>query len=159
EALSQSLNTKSLMLDAQGRHEEARALLKHALDLALEHDAPHAAFRAFFNLTHSLLEWDRYESSVDLGRRGLALARRIGDRGYELNFLAQIAMAQWITGAWDEALETMEAVYDSVEPSMIAISRSLPSVVHLLANRGLLEHAERKLEGRRDAEQSAGVLE
>jgi len=159
EALSQSLNTKSLILDAQGRHEEARALLKHSLDLALEQDAPSAAFRAFFNLTHSLIEWDQYEAAGDLGRRALALARKIGDRGYESNFLAQIALAQWITGEWDQALEGLEAVYDSPEPSMIAVSRSLPSIVHLLANRGLTEEAEEKLEGRREAEHSAGVLE
>ena len=159
EALSQSLNTKSLILDAQGRHEEARALLKHSLDLALEQDAPLAAFRAFFNLTHSMIEWDQYEAAVDLGRRALALARKIGDRGYESNFLALISVAQWVTGDWDQALEGLEAVYDSTEPSMIAVSRSLPSVVHLLANRGLPEEAEGKLEGRRDAEHSAGVLE
>jgi tetratricopeptide (TPR) repeat protein len=161
EALSQSLNTKSLILDAQGRHEEARALLKHSLDLALEQDAPLAAFRAFFNLAHSLIEWDQYEAAGDLATQAVALARKIGDRGYESNFLAQIAMTQWITGGrgWDEALEGLEAVYDSEEPSMIAVSRSLPSLVHLLANRGLPEAAERKLEGRRNAEHSAGVLE
>jgi predicted ATPase/class 3 adenylate cyclase len=159
EALSQSLNTKSLILDAQGRHEEARALLKHSLDLALEHDAPLAAFRAFFNLAHSMIEWDQYESAVDLGRRALALARKIGDRGYESNFLAQIALTQWITGGWDQALEGLEAIYDSPEPSMIAVSRSLPSLVHLLANRGAPEAAQLKVEGRRDAEHSAGVLE
>jgi predicted ATPase/class 3 adenylate cyclase len=159
EAVSQALNTKSLILEARGRHEEARALLAHALDLALEHDASPAAFRAFFNLVHSMFEWDRYEAGRDLSLRGLALARKLGDRGNESMLLSHVARSHWFTGDWDRALDDMEVVYASPEPSMIAVSRSLPWVVHMLVNRGLPEEAERRLEDRKEAEHSAGVLE
>jgi tetratricopeptide (TPR) repeat protein len=83
----------------------------------------------------------------------------MGDRAYELMFLAQAAKALEFLGGWDEALGNMEVVYQAEEPPMIAISRSLPSLVRMLVSRGLLEEAAQRVEGRREAERSPGVLE
>jgi len=46
EVLSQALNTKNLVLLSESRYEEGLALLKHALDVAVEGDLTAAAGRA-----------------------------------------------------------------------------------------------------------------
>ena len=47
EVFSNALNTKSLLLTTRGRRREAMALLRHALEVALENDKPSAAMRAY----------------------------------------------------------------------------------------------------------------
>src|SRR4029078_9286208 len=49
EVLSQGLNTQALITGFGGRSEQALALYKHALELALEHDLTAAALRAYNN--------------------------------------------------------------------------------------------------------------
>ena len=53
---------------------------RYALEVALEHDKPSAALRAYYNLADTLCQADRYEEAVDAVRDGLALARRVGNR-------------------------------------------------------------------------------
>jgi class 3 adenylate cyclase/tetratricopeptide (TPR) repeat protein/ribosomal protein L40E len=55
EVLSQALNTKSILLLTQGRRDEGSVLLRHALEVALEHDKPSAALRAFYNLADGVV--------------------------------------------------------------------------------------------------------
>ena len=50
EVLSQALNTKALTLIARERRREGVALLRHALEIALDHELPSAALRAYYNL-------------------------------------------------------------------------------------------------------------
>ena len=78
--LSQALNTQGLIASWGGRSEQSLALLKHALELALEHDLAAAALRAYNNLGDLLDRRDRYEEAIELHRSGLALARKAGDR-------------------------------------------------------------------------------
>ena len=59
---------------------EGLALLRYALEVALEHDKPSAALRAYYNLADSLSQVDRYEEADATVRDGLALARRVGNR-------------------------------------------------------------------------------
>ena len=78
EILSQALNTQGLISSWGGRSEQSLALLKHALELALENDLAAAALRAYINLGDRLDRRDRYEEAIELDRRGVALARKAG---------------------------------------------------------------------------------
>jgi class 3 adenylate cyclase/tetratricopeptide (TPR) repeat protein len=104
ETFSQALNTKAICLVSQGRKIEGLALLRHALDVALEHDKPSAALRAYFNLADTLSHCDRYEDADACVREGLAYAHRVGNRPYELQFLGQ-TYPLFALGKWDELLE------------------------------------------------------
>ena len=55
ETLSQALNTKAVILALEGPTARgAQVLLRHALEVALEHDKPSAALRAYYNLADTL---------------------------------------------------------------------------------------------------------
>ncbi len=102
EVLSHALNTKGLnSLSRLSRPEEARSLLLGALRIALEHDHPLAAMRAYFNLAFLRESEEHADDSYD--RAGLELARRIGDRGWENAFQMHVAQVMFETGDWDDA--------------------------------------------------------
>jgi predicted ATPase/class 3 adenylate cyclase len=107
ELLAQALATKGSLLASHGRKQEANALLRFALDTALEHDKPSAALRASYNLADTLAQVDRYDDAVDLVREGLNRARRVGNRYWEWVFLSQL-YPHYALGEWDEALEMIE---------------------------------------------------
>jgi class 3 adenylate cyclase/tetratricopeptide (TPR) repeat protein len=109
ETLSHALNTKAIWLVAHGRKSEGLALLRHALEVATEHDKPSAALRAYFNLADTLNHLDRYEDADASVREGLAYARRVGDRRYELQFLGQ-SYPLYALGKWGELLEWVELI-------------------------------------------------
>jgi tetratricopeptide (TPR) repeat protein len=100
--IADALITKAVIV--QKRQEEAIALLRHALLLALESGSATAALRAYFNLAHMMIDRGRYEDAVALARDGLDLARRHGSRYWELRMLAQMLYPLSTLGSWDEAL-------------------------------------------------------
>ena len=104
EVISMALNTKSLAMEAWTRPEEALGLRKHALELALEHDLTAAALRAYFNLSYSYTLRGELAKSADHDARGLALARRLGNRNFEWSFLGHQAYASFFRGEWDEVV-------------------------------------------------------
>ena len=104
ETFSQALNTKGIMLVSHGRVREGVALLRYALDVALEYDKPSAVLRAYFNLADTLSQGDRYEEAATYVRDGLAFARRVGNRYQELLFLAQ-TYAFFALGDWEELVQ------------------------------------------------------
>ena len=77
--LSHALNTQGLIAGSRGRFEQARALITHALGLALENDLAAAALRAYNNLGDLLDRRDRYEEAIGLHATG-ARARPEGRR-------------------------------------------------------------------------------
>ena len=87
------------------RPREALILIQGALAIALEHDLHVAALRAYNNLAASLWKLDRWREEQAVVNRGLELARRIGDRTWESNFLAGSVGVLNLLGRWDEALE------------------------------------------------------
>jgi class 3 adenylate cyclase/tetratricopeptide (TPR) repeat protein len=107
EILSEALNTKAIILAGRGRRHEAQALLPYALEIALEHEKPSAALRAYYNLADTLCHVDRYEEAANAVRDGLALARRVGARWWEWQFLGQL-YPLFSLGAWEE-IESMIA--------------------------------------------------
>jgi class 3 adenylate cyclase/predicted ATPase len=100
--LSQALNTKSLLLRAE-HPRESRALIREALDIALEHDLVEAALRAYNNLAVNEWEADRHGESRKMVTEGLDLARGRGHRSYVLNFASWEVAYLLLDGSWDQA--------------------------------------------------------
>ena len=103
EVLSQAVNTKAMILSNRGRVGEAGALVRFALEVALEHDIASAALRAYNNVADLEARSDRHEQAAAGYRDGLALSRRVGSRAQEWMFLAQ-TYPLYSLGRWDEAL-------------------------------------------------------
>jgi class 3 adenylate cyclase/tetratricopeptide (TPR) repeat protein len=159
ETISQALNTKSVVLGSRGRRTEALALLRTALDVALEHDKPSAALRAYYNLADVTVQLDDAEESARLARDALALARRVGNRYWEWSFLA-FAYPLFCLGAWDEVVEREgELPEEDWSQVRIAFATVLTAIVPVRVHRGQLEEAQKS--GRFFAEQetSADVQE
>ena len=87
EVLSQALNTKALTLIARERRREGAALLRHALEIALDHELPSAALRAYYNLADVAIHAGASHDGQEFVMSGLALARRVGNRYWEWSFL------------------------------------------------------------------------
>jgi len=101
EVLSQALNTKALL--HFDRLHEARALLREALDVALEHDLVNAALRAYNNLLVDLGMMDRREERLRLEVEALDLARRRGNRSFAVSFGGMRSMSLLSDGDWEGA--------------------------------------------------------
>jgi tetratricopeptide (TPR) repeat protein len=102
EVLSQALNTKALII--RGEHpSEARALMREALQVALDHDLVQTALRAYNNLAVSELEADRREEARRVAAEGFELARQRGHRHYAINFSGWEVAFRLMEGRWDEA--------------------------------------------------------
>jgi class 3 adenylate cyclase/tetratricopeptide (TPR) repeat protein len=103
EVLSQALNTKALIYMDLGRPHEARALLREALDVALEHDLVSAALRAYNNLLVILGQLDRPEETRRIEIEALELGRRRGNRNFVVSFGGFRSMSLLAEGDWDGA--------------------------------------------------------
>jgi tetratricopeptide (TPR) repeat protein len=159
ETLSQALNTKAILLNTRGRRKEALALLHYALEVALEHDKPSAALRAYYNVADMLAHADRYEEASGAVRDGLALARRVGNRYWETFFLGQY-YPPFELGDWDGALATSaelpEQEWTNARGAFLAL---ISWCVAIHAHRGNLDEARRIVGVFRELETSADVQE
>jgi tetratricopeptide (TPR) repeat protein len=146
EVLSQALNSKGalVLLGAKGRPEEGFALLRHALQLALEHDLPSAALRAYYNLSNLLYYFDRYDDAFSIVEAGLTMARKLGYRNWEWPFLAELTFINFMKGSWTQALERIQEVpyredFSSARFAIVEVLQAIPPL-HLL--RGHLDAAK-----------------
>ena len=159
EIFSQALNSKAIVLAAHGRPLEGAALLRYALDVALEHDKPSAALRAYFNIADTLGQVDRYEDAAAAVREGLALARRVGNRYWEWLFLGQV-YPLFALGEWDEGLAMIsELPEDKWSEARQAFGAVLTVGVTMNCHRGRLTEAERIIKLCAVMESSADVQE
>ncbi len=159
EILSQALNTKGMILGGRERLQEALALLRYALDVALEHDKPSAALRAHFNLADALMRADRYEEAADSVRDGLALARRVGNRYWELMLLGQ-SYPMFALGRWDEVLAVSTELPEEQWTELRQAFGILVSVGTLVyVNRGSYEEAGRIVDAFAELENSPDIQE
>ena len=79
ETLSQALNTAGLISAVRGRWEQGCALIKRALEMALENDLTTAALRALQQPAATCsTAGTGYEEAIEVQSAGLALARRVG---------------------------------------------------------------------------------
>ena len=143
EVLSHGLNTKSLILAARGRHEEAELLLRHSLEVALSRELSGAALRAYMNLTALVSQRDRIREGLELSLRGVELARKAGDRGSEGGLRAWARENMLALGQWDEVLAE-EGELDIDDERTLAWHRFL--LTGLFLWRGNREEAQRRLD-------------
>jgi class 3 adenylate cyclase/tetratricopeptide (TPR) repeat protein len=112
ETLSQALNTKAVILSSLGRNREAAALIGEAIALAVEHDKPSAALRAYYNLSDLQTRLDRFEEAVDTIGRATDLARRVGNRYWEQQLAGQLYPA-YVLGRWDDLIASSDLVSET----------------------------------------------
>jgi class 3 adenylate cyclase/tetratricopeptide (TPR) repeat protein len=159
EVLSQALNTKAIILTARERSKEGLALMRYALDVALEYDKPSAALRAYFNLADSLARAERFEDAAAVARDGLALTRRVGNRNWEWFFLGQ-GYALFALGEWDEVLELhADLPEEGIALARLAFASGPGTVAPIHVHRGELELAARYIERLGELEDSADIQE
>jgi tetratricopeptide (TPR) repeat protein len=141
DVISDALNTKSIIVSAHGRYEEGSALITHALEIAVEHDLPTTALRAYNNVAETETDRDRYDDGLSQYERGLALAERVGDGVWLRGLRSETVFPLLMTGRWDEALESAAKVPDSEKagPDIIGLLVSIP-VIHIA--RGDIDAAE-----------------
>ena len=163
ETLAQALNTKGIVLLSRGRRTEGMSLIHKALEVALEHDKPSAALRAYYNLADSTAQIDGLDESAELAREGLELARRVGNRYWEWSFLG-FAYPLFARGEWDQVIarEGDLSVEDWTRVR-IAFATLLTAIVPTRVHRGELDEARRfaglfgELESSADLQEQAQV--
>jgi len=158
--LSEAFNTKALIFRARGRRDEGSLLLRHALEIALEHDRPSSALRARYNLADGVLcEDDRYEESTKMVGEALAEARKVGNRYWEWAFLG-FCYPFYALGAWDEVLAMRDQLpHEDWTRARLSYGTVLSSAVPVCVHRGRLDEANRMLEAVAEFERSADVQE
>jgi tetratricopeptide (TPR) repeat protein len=139
ETLAGALNSKSVNLMRTDRLYEARVLLEAAVSLALDNDLHGAALRTLNNLTVALGCADRDLESLATIERGLALARRVGDRGWETNLLGFDVEVLIELDRWDEALARVAELEERVTTSFTQSFLIITTRVHV--ERGDIERA------------------
>ena len=144
ETLANALNTKALVLTQRGRMVEAIGLIRLALQIALDHDKPSAALRAYYNLADISVQVDRATEAAENARAGLALARKVGNRYWEWAFLA-MAYPAYVLGDWDDVAASEDGLpEDDWTRIRIAFATLLTSIVPVLVHRGQLAEAQAK---------------
>jgi class 3 adenylate cyclase/tetratricopeptide (TPR) repeat protein len=159
EVLSQALNTKSMLLyPSRSRPEEGMVLLRRALEIALENDLGSAALRAYNNMGAHMNFRDRHQDELDAAMGGVDLARRLGNRFWELVLIDGSIGPLTYLGRWDEAVAVGTEVLEA--PDFASLRGSLLNslaVVQVFVERGMLEAARTWLSRYSDLEATADV--
>jgi class 3 adenylate cyclase/tetratricopeptide (TPR) repeat protein len=160
EVLSDALNTKALIMGQRGRPEEALALLRHALEIALANDLAEASLRAYFNLAYLTQARDQVDEATKVDERGLEVARRRGSRQWEEAFAGHLRGNRLRLGDWDGIQPPVDELRENGWDGVIWSMRIDYAVVglRLHVERGELEQA-RELFALFPAEQRAEVQE
>jgi tetratricopeptide (TPR) repeat protein len=145
--LVHALNTKHLLLSAgEGRHEEALALLEHAIELGRAHELGDPLERALFNLSYQFAARDRFADAVATDLEGLELARRRGNRVAEQRVLGHLVFSRWDLGEWTEVEQlVVEMTVDDIR----TVGERTAGIVNLALARGDVPRARATLEAAR----------
>ena len=143
EPLARAFGIRALIATTRGRPHEALAYRKEALAIALEHDLLDLAGGQYGNLSDQAFRSDRYLDALEYLREGLELARRVGHRPGEWSILAETTYPLYMTGRWDEALETLAEPSEEQLASGALLISVLTSVLEIHIHRGQVESARR----------------
>jgi predicted ATPase len=145
EVFVEALTSKALLLLNQGRLAEARILFEAAAARAHAEQLYASALRAENNLAVVLEASDRYGEVLEVTERALALARRRGDRFWEVNLRTGSISALVLLGRWDEALATAAEEESHATREMTRLQLLPVALIH--CERGELEPARALLAG------------
>jgi class 3 adenylate cyclase/tetratricopeptide (TPR) repeat protein len=158
-ALTMALRAKGAVAESRGHHEEALAFLRHALQIALDHDLVYEAGNCYFVLSDRCFRADRYADALGYLDEALALSRKLGNRPEEWAVLAERTYALSMLGRWDEAQATSaEFTQEQIDAGGVVLSM-LQSAVEIHIQRGQLDGARRVFSMFSRLEQSTDVQE
>jgi class 3 adenylate cyclase/tetratricopeptide (TPR) repeat protein len=141
-ALTLALRAKVGVVESRGHYEEAQALLKHALEIALAHDLEDAG-TCYFILSDQCFHRDQYADALAYLDEDLALARKLGNRPSEWAVLAERTYPLYMLGRWDEVLSVSdEFTQERIDSGGVVLSL-LQSAVEIHLQRGELDGAHR----------------
>ena len=131
DVLSDALNTKGLVAGVRGRWEEQYALLKRALELALEHDLGSQAMRAYTNLSYAAMTRDRWDEAREYQEAGIALGNRLG--WSILYFLrTHLHMNRFFHGEWEPLEASIDELNAAPDPSFYSGTETLSYTASLV---------------------------
>jgi tetratricopeptide (TPR) repeat protein len=107
--VADALVTKGSGLAAIGRIREGMGVIEIGERLALAEGRTWTVLRGLNNRLNDLVDFDP-RAYRDGALDGLALARRIGDRGWMLQFLLLSGFGAHLVGEWDEAMDRWQTV-------------------------------------------------
>ncbi len=144
-ALAMALRAKTGIAQSRGHGEEASALLRRALEIALAHDVLGEASTCFFWLSDKCFQRDEYIDALGYLDESLALSRKRGDRPGEWSTLAEQTYPLVMLGRWDEAQTAIEEFTpEQIDAGGLLLSM-LQSAVEVHVRRGELDEARRIL--------------
>jgi tetratricopeptide (TPR) repeat protein len=115
--------------------------------------------RAYINLADLTATVDRYEEADRYVREGVTLARKVGNRFWEIVFLGSV-YPRFMLGQWNEALDSLAELPEELETMRAAFGQGIVGVGTAIdAHRGNLEGAERHIRRFAELETSADVQE
>ena len=142
-ALAFALRAKGAVSFSRGHPEESFALVKHALEVALEHDLAEHASTCYFLLSDRCFRRDRYTEALALLDESLVFARRLGNRPFEWGALAERTYPLFMAGRWDDVVATTdEFTQEQVDAGGVVLG-VLQTGVDVHVHRGELDSARR----------------
>jgi class 3 adenylate cyclase/tetratricopeptide (TPR) repeat protein len=136
------LRGKAAVAWSRGHGEEALAISRRALELALENDLAQDATVSYFILSDNLFREDRYSEALDYLEQSLALSRKLGNRPSEWAVLAEMTYPLYMLGRWDEALGVIEEPTEEQTQSGGVLLSLLTSILEVHLQRGQLEASQ-----------------
>ena len=121
------------------------ALMKHALEVALEHDLAEDASTCYFLLSDRCFRRDRYAEALGYLEESLALANKMGSRPLEYGVLAERTYPLFMAGRWDDVVATTDEFTQEQIDSGGVVLGVLQSGVYVHIERGELDEARRIL--------------
>ena len=143
EPLAFALRAKGAVSFSRGHPEESFALVKHALEVALEHDLAEHASTCYFLLSDRCFRRDRYTEALGYLDESLALARKLGSRPSEWGALAERTYPLFMVGRWDEVVATTDEFTQEQVDSGGVVLGVLQTGVDVHVQRGELDAARR----------------
>jgi tetratricopeptide (TPR) repeat protein len=145
KSLAIALRAKGAVLYSRGHFEESMALLKHVLEIALEHDLAEDVSTCYFLLSDRCFRTDRYADALGYLDESLTFDRKIGHRRYELATLSERCYPLLMLGRWDEVLAIRNEFTEEQLNSGGVILSLLQAGVEIYCRRGALDDARRLL--------------
>jgi predicted ATPase/DNA-binding SARP family transcriptional activator len=145
DVLSETLTTKGLLLETDGKHDEALALLRRSLAVAREHDLGRPLLRALINTAHLMHAEDRLLEARSVDIEGLELSNRLDSHVGRQRCLGHLLEAHVLLGDWEAALAVATETEERSLPGRIgdSLTGGLP---WLRVQRGEVEEARQALE-------------
>src|SRR5207237_10370160 len=107
------------------------ALLKRAVEIALDNDLGQEAGNCYFTLSDQCFRRDQYADALGYLDEALALARKLGNRPEEWAVLAERTYALCMLGRWDEAQAMSEEfTQEQIDAGRVVPRLAPPAVPH-----------------------------